>query len=88
VLAWNPFLFALFKYEIHIVGRLDFTNAQRIEYTCQEHARILEAIMCRDSEQAQMLLRAHIESGAAEVRQIMLHLLHEVCSQLAWYRAG
>jgi DNA-binding GntR family transcriptional regulator len=62
---------------IRIVRRLDFTRADRIEATYQEHAKILRAVMQRKTEQAQMLLRSHIEQSKAEVRRITLHALHE-----------
>ena len=42
-----------------------------------EHARILRAVLQRKSDQAQLLLRAHIEASKAEVRKITVHMLYE-----------
>ena len=62
---------------IRIVRRLDFTRADRIEATYQEHAKILRAVMQRKGDQAQLLLKSHIEQSKTEVRKITLHTLHE-----------
>ncbi|GGJ87291.1 GntR family transcriptional regulator [Pseudomonas matsuisoli] len=62
--------------KIRIIRRLDFTKVPRVELTYQEHARILGAILSRRYEEAQLLLRAHIEISKAEVRKITLHMLH------------
>jgi DNA-binding GntR family transcriptional regulator len=62
---------------IRIVRRLDFTRSDRIEATYQEHAKILRAVMQRKTDQAQYLLRSHIEQSKSEVRKITLHSLHE-----------
>jgi DNA-binding GntR family transcriptional regulator len=63
---------------IRIVRRLDFTRADRIEATYQEHAKVLRAVMQRRTDQAQLLLRSHIEQSKVEVRRITLHALHGV----------
>lgn len=63
--------------KIRIVRRLDFTQRPRIEATYAEHARILRAVLQRKSDQAQLLLRAHIEASKAEVRKITVHMLYE-----------
>jgi DNA-binding GntR family transcriptional regulator len=60
---------------IRIVRRLDFTRADRIEATYQEHAKILRAVMQRRTEQAQLLLKSHIDQSKAEVKKITLHAL-------------
>jgi len=60
---------------IRIVRRLDFTRPDRIEATYAEHAKILRAVIQRKADQAQLLLRAHIEQSKAEVRKITLHTL-------------
>ncbi len=62
---------------IRIVRRLDFTQAPRIAATYAEHARILRAILARRLDEAQQLLRSHIEESKAEVRKITLHMLHD-----------
>lgn len=67
---------------IRIVRRLDFTRGDRIEATYTEHGKILRAIIQRKPDQAQLLLRAHIDQSKAEVRKITLHTLHEARRQL------
>ncbi len=62
---------------LRIIRRLDFTKPPRIDATYQEHSSILDAIQHRRCEQAQIQLRAHIESSRNEVRKITLHMLHE-----------
>lgn len=62
---------------IRIVRRLDFTREDRVEATYVEHAKILRQIIQRHAEQAQMLLKAHIEHSKAEVRKITLAALDE-----------
>jgi DNA-binding GntR family transcriptional regulator len=61
---------------IRIIRRLDFTKPARIDATYEEHAKILRAVQRRRSDQAQLLLRAHIETSQAEVRKITLHQVH------------
>ncbi len=61
---------------IRVVRQLDFTYAQRVAFTYEEHAGILSAILARKAQQAQILLRAHIEQSKLEVRKIGLHKLH------------
>ena len=61
---------------IRIIRRLDFTRPDRIEATYVEHAKILRAVMQKKAEQAQLLLKTHIEQSKAEVRKITLHALH------------
>ena len=62
---------------IRLVRRLDFTRDDRIEATYQEHAKILRAVIQRKTDQAQMLLRSHIEQSKLEVRKITLHALQQ-----------
>jgi DNA-binding GntR family transcriptional regulator len=61
---------------IRIVRRLDFTQAERVRYTYEEHAAILRAILARKVQQAVLLLRTHIEQSKLEVRKISIHRLH------------
>ena len=61
---------------IRIIRRLDFTQDARIEATYNEHARILRAVLQRKADEAQLLLKSHIEASKAEVRKITLHMLH------------
>lgn len=62
---------------IRIVRQLDFTRADRIEATYVEHGKILRAVIQRKADQAQMLLKSHIEQSKVEVRKITLHSLLE-----------
>ena len=68
---------------IRIIRRLDFTKASRVEATYDEHARILRAITRRRTDEAQHLLRAHIEQSKLEVRQITLDMLYQARHRLA-----
>lgn len=61
---------------IRIIRRLDFTQTKRITATYEEHAQILQAILAKRTDQACMLLRAHIGSSQSEVRKITLHQVH------------
>ena len=61
---------------IRIVRRLDFTYAERVACTYEEHAGVLAAILARKGPQAKLLLRSHIEQSKLEVRKISLHKLH------------
>lgn len=61
---------------IRIIRRLDFTKPARVDATYDEHARILRAITRRRTEEAQRLLRAHIQQSKLEVRHITLDMLY------------
>lgn len=67
---------------IRIIRRLDFTQQRRIDSTYDEHAQILRHIVARRRNQAEILMRAHIESSKAEVRKITLHMLHQARTSL------
>jgi DNA-binding GntR family transcriptional regulator len=62
---------------IRIVRRLDFTRADRIDATYHEHAKILRAVIQRKVDQAQLLLKSHIEQSRLEVRKITLAALQQ-----------
>jgi len=62
---------------IRIVRRLDFTREDRIDATYVEHGKILRAILQRKADQAQLLLKSHVEQSKVEVRKITLGTLHE-----------
>lgn len=66
---------------IRIIRRLDFTRADRVDATYAEHAKILRAVIQRKADQAQLLLRTHIEQSKAEVRKITLATLQEARSR-------
>ena len=68
---------------IRIIRRLDFTRPDRIEATYAEHAKILRAVIQRKADQAQLLLKSHIDQSKVEVRKITLHTLHEARARLA-----
>ncbi len=61
---------------IRIVRRLDFTQAERVAYTYEEHGAILKAILARKLQEATLLLKSHIEQSKLEVRKISIHRLH------------
>lgn len=66
---------------IRIIRRLDFTKPARVEATYDEHALILRAITRRRSDEAQRLLRAHVEQSKLEVRHITLDMLYRARRQ-------
>lgn len=66
---------------IRIIRRLDFTKPARVEATYDEHARILRAITRRRADEAQRLLRAHIEQSKLECRHITLDTLYRARRQ-------
>lgn len=68
---------------IRIIRRLDFTKAPRIAATYIEHGKILRAILERRADQAQLLLKSHIEESKSEVQKITLHMLHTARNPLA-----
>lgn len=68
---------------IRIVRRLDFTREDRIDATYAEHAKILRAVLQRKADQAQLLLKSHVEQSKAEVRKITLGTLHEARQRAA-----
>jgi DNA-binding GntR family transcriptional regulator len=63
---------------IRIIRRLDFTYAHRISTTYDEHAAILRAIQRHKADQAELLIRAHIDRSQIETRKITLHRLQSV----------
>ena len=68
---------------IRIIRRLDFTKAERVDATYDEHARILRAITRRRADEAQRLLRAHIAQSKLEVRHITLDMLYRARQRIA-----
>jgi DNA-binding GntR family transcriptional regulator len=66
---------------IRIIRRLDFTKTTRVAATYDEHAGILRAITRRRDDEAQRLLRAHIEQSKLEVRHITLDMLYRARRQ-------
>jgi DNA-binding GntR family transcriptional regulator len=73
---------------IRIVRRLDFTQAERIQATYDEHAALLRAILARKLQQATLMLRSHIERSKLEVRKISIHRLHMAHVEATPRRAG
>jgi DNA-binding GntR family transcriptional regulator len=68
---------------IRIIRRLDFTQQRRIDAAYEEHAQILRHLLARRRNQAELLLRAHIEASKSEVRKITLHMLHQARTTLS-----
>jgi DNA-binding GntR family transcriptional regulator len=67
---------------IRIIRRLDFTQHARIDSTYNEHAAILHNIAQCKADESARLLRTHIETSKAVVRQITLHRLHSARTEL------
>jgi DNA-binding GntR family transcriptional regulator len=65
---------------LRIVRRLDFTQPPRIDQTYDEHAKILNAILLKQVDQAVGMLTKHITSSKSEVKNITLHMLQEARS--------
>ncbi|WP_051848920.1 GntR family transcriptional regulator [Thiomonas sp. FB-Cd] len=65
---------------IRVIRRLDFTYPQRIGTTYDEHAAMLRAIRRHRPDEAEMLVRAHIDRSQLETRKITLHRLQTVRS--------
>jgi DNA-binding GntR family transcriptional regulator len=63
---------------IRIIRRLDFTYENRINATYDEHAAIVRAIQRHKPDQAEMLVRVHIEQSQVEIRKITLHRLQSL----------
>lgn len=61
---------------IRVIRRLDFSQSYRIDKTYEEHGQILRAVIRRRADEANRLLRSHIEASKAEVRKITLHRLY------------
>lgn len=66
---------------MRIIRRLDFTKPKRVSATYDEHAQILSLIQQRRGDEAQRLLRAHIEASKREVRNITLSMLYQARNQ-------
>jgi DNA-binding GntR family transcriptional regulator len=62
---------------IRIIRRLDFTKPDRVSATYDEHAKVLSAIQRGRADEAQRLLRTHIEVSKLEVRKITLGMLDQ-----------
>lgn len=62
---------------MRIIRRLDFYKADRVNATYDEHAKILTAVQKRRADEAQRLLRAHIEHSKIEVRKITFDMLYQ-----------
>jgi DNA-binding GntR family transcriptional regulator len=62
---------------MRIIRRLDFIKPDRVSATYDEHAQVLAAIQKRRADEAQRLMRAHIEHSKLEVRKITLDMLYQ-----------
>jgi DNA-binding GntR family transcriptional regulator len=74
--------------KIRIIRRQDFTRAERIQATYDEHGEILRQLSRRRASQAAMLLRSHIETSKSAVRKITLHMLHTLRAAAGSSRAS
>lgn len=73
---------------MRIIRRLDFIKPDRVTATYDEHAKILSAIQKRRADEAQRLLRAHIEHSKLEVRKITLDMLYQASNRGRGVRKG
>lgn len=73
---------------MRIIRRLDFIKPDRVTVTYDEHAKILSAIQKRRADEAQRLLRAHIEHSKLEVRKITLDMLYQASNRGRGVRKG
>ncbi len=71
---------------MRIIRRLDFFKPERITATYDEHTKILAAIQKHRTDEAQRLLRAHIEHSKIEVRKITLDMLYQARKRSRWER--
>ena len=71
---------------IRIIRRLDFIKPARVDATYDEHARIVRALTRRRADEAQRLLRAHIQQSKLEVRHITLDMLHQARQRVGGIR--
>ncbi len=60
---------------IRIIRRLDFINPDRIAAAFEEHGKILQMLLARKADSAEMLMKAHILASRTEIRHITLHRL-------------
>jgi DNA-binding GntR family transcriptional regulator len=60
---------------IRIIRRLDFIDPQRIATAFDEHEKIIEMLVARKADSAEMLMKAHISASRTEIRHITLHRL-------------
>ncbi|WP_090125290.1 GntR family transcriptional regulator [Kosakonia arachidis] len=67
--------------KMRIIRHLDFTRNDRVDATYNEHARVLQAILKQQTEEAQRILTEHISQSKAEVRKITLHMLQQASLQ-------
>lgn len=67
--------------KIRIIRHLDFTREDRVDATYNEHARVLQAILKQQTEEAQRILTEHISQSKAEVRKITLHMIQQASLQ-------
>lgn len=67
--------------KMRIIRHLDFTREDRVDATYNEHARVLQAILKQQTEEAQHILTGHISQSKAEVRKITLHMLQQASLQ-------
>ncbi len=68
---------------IRLIRRLDFVKPARIEATYEEHAAIVRAITLRRADEAQRLLRAHVQHSQLEARHITQDLLWQARERFA-----
>ena len=63
---------------IHIVRRLDFTEATRVDQTYAEHHEIVQRLLDRDADGAKALMLRHIRKSAEVAKAITLTQLAQL----------
>ena len=58
---------------IRIIRRVDFVSERRIDETYDEHCEIVRALSAGDFDEAEALVRSHIEKSREEIRKITVH---------------
>lgn len=62
---------------LRLVRRIDFSQRARIDTTYEQHAGILRSIIRRRTDEAQLLMKAHMEESKAELRKITLQMIFQ-----------
>lgn len=61
---------------IRIIRRVDFVSERRIHDAYDDHCRIVRTLISGEFDQAETLIRRHIESSREEIRKITVHSMN------------
>jgi DNA-binding GntR family transcriptional regulator len=59
--------------KIRIIRRVDFMSERRVDAAYDEHCRIVRTLISGQFEQAETLIRRHIDLSREEIRKITVH---------------